>query len=208
MLRSGDNIFFSVPGRSESRVLWPAKIIHVDGRCHTAAPLENEVVALEVEQDVFIYFELKRAFMKQAARIESIAETGPASTIAFETCGEPERAEDREYYRVSAVMSDLTIEFGPYGDCALLDVNSTGFSTISTGQHRIGETVDTALEFEDKRYEGKGRVQSVRKLDGENVRYGVLFTDDADNANGLSTGLLRLSMSIQRKQLRTQARTT
>lgn len=209
MLCIGEGIFFQLPGESKHRVLHSAKIIGVEKRFFTAEVAKKEDFAPEKEeQSIFIYFELKKAFLKQPARIDSITESETTSNIVFETIGEPVSAENRNSYRVSTVMADLTVEVGSEANCPLLDVSAVGFSIISGAHYNIGDIVDAAFEYDDKRYEGKGCVHGIRKLDDEHIRYGVQCTDDKRIPGNLRTGLQRISMAVQRQQLRRLAATS
>ncbi|MHC4589250.1 MAG: hypothetical protein ACYTAQ_07895, partial [Planctomycetota bacterium] len=112
MLVSETKIFFSIPGESRRLILHPAKVREAGASGHTAE-LEESNVPLEAGKDLFIYYERKRKFVKQAARIDAVMQTNPALVVGFQLTGEPVSAESREWFRVSTVMANLTADFGP-----------------------------------------------------------------------------------------------
>ncbi|MHC4770016.1 MAG: hypothetical protein ACYTEI_15105 [Planctomycetota bacterium] len=180
MLASETKIFLHLPGESTKTILHPATVKEPGEHGHTAE-LEESDVALEAGLDIFVYYELERNFVKQAARIEAVMQTEPTLVVGFEVTGEIVSAENREWYRVSTGLANLTMDFGNENGCPLLDVSSVGF----------------AVE-----YHGKARIQSIRELSGGRYRYGVHSIQDKASGGDLRKGQQLISASVEREQLR------
>ena len=67
MLERGMKMFLNFPNESKKLILHPGMIKEA-GECDYTADLEETDLAVEVGQDVFVYYELKRKLVKQAAR--------------------------------------------------------------------------------------------------------------------------------------------
>ncbi|MHC4826979.1 MAG: hypothetical protein ACYTEY_10510, partial [Planctomycetota bacterium] len=148
MLASESRIFFNLPSESKERVLHPATV-REPGEAGYTAEIEEPDVALEAGQDIFIYYEIERKFVKQAARIDAVMQTNPTLVVGFETTGEPVAAESREWFRVSTVVANLTVDFGSKTGCPLLDVSSVGFAVESAERFEVGQVVPATLRFQD-----------------------------------------------------------
>ncbi|MHC4129011.1 MAG: hypothetical protein ACYTE6_02085 [Planctomycetota bacterium] len=201
MLVSETKIFFSIPGESRRLILHPAKVREAGASGHTAE-LEESNVPLEAGKDLFIYYERKRKFVKQAARIDAVMQTNPALVVGFQLTGEPVSAESREWFRVSTVMANLTADFGPETACSLLDVSSVGFAVEAATAYKIGDVVPATLRYQDKRFTGKARIQSIREAAGGRFRYGVHSLEDKGTGGDLRKGQQHISAAIEREQLR------
>ena len=205
MLASGTKIFLNLPHGSQRHVLHPATVTKAGKRDYTAQ-LEEADPILEAGRDLFIYYELKRKFVKQAARIDAVMQTDPALVVGFQLTGEPVSAESREWFRVSTVMANLTADFGPETACPLLDVSSVGFAVEATAAYKIGDVVPATLRYQDKQFTGKGRIQSIREADRGRFRYGVHSLEDKASGGDLRKGQQHISAAIEREQLRRLAR--
>ena len=148
-----------------------------------------------------IYFEQRRQFMQQPARVEALleGETGPVAAV--KTIGEAVSAESRQCYRVSTILSDLTATFDGVEGCSLRDVSVTGFAVISSKRYKTGQVLDAELRFEGKRYTGKTSIQSVTEMPEGLVRYGVNCVKSAASPTAICKGVQQISMSVQRQQL-------
>jgi hypothetical protein len=199
MLKTESHIFFQISDDTEKRVLHRAKIIMVEGNFYTAE-LEGEGPALEDEMDFFIYFEMDRKFMRQAARIGSVIGTEKRTVVEFETIGDPRLAENRQALRISTVGANLSATFGSEKNCEVVDVSPTGFAVYATKSHKIGGQVEAILNFQGETYKGAVNIKSAIERKGR-IRYGVQCIDDPKSGNSLKNGLGRITMAIQRQQL-------
>ena len=86
MLSPDKNIFLSIPEESVMLILHPAQVVACDHDVYTAV-VEEDDVPLEPEQEIFLYFEISRTFMKQSARIKEVAPEDPKRLIRFTTIG-------------------------------------------------------------------------------------------------------------------------
>jgi hypothetical protein len=161
MLTSETKMFFSIPSESRKLILHPATVREATESGHTAE-LEESNVPFEAGQDLFVYYERRRKFTKQAARIDAVMQNDPTLVVGFQLTGEPVSAESREWFRVSTVMSGLAADFGPETGCPLLDVSSVGFAVEATQTYKIGDVVTATLRIQDKQFSGKARVQGIR----------------------------------------------
>lgn len=201
MLAPETKMFLNFPNESKKLILHPGTVKEAGERGYTAE-LEESDLSVEAGQDVFVYYELKRKFVKQAARIDAVMQTAPALTVGFQVTGETVSAESREWFRVSTAMADLTADFGSESNCRLLDVSSVGFAVESAARHEIGHTVPATLHFQGKHFTGKARIQSIRELDGGRFRYGVHSLEDKAFGSDLRKGQQQISAAVEREQLR------
>ena len=171
MLGADKNLFLSIPDESVVRSLHPGTVVSVEHDIYTAE-LEEEDVPLEEGQEVFIYYEINRAFMKQLARIEAVTQGDPTTSISFATCGDPVSAEDRDCYRVPTAFKELTVTVGPEESCKLLDVSETGFAVIASERYSIGKVVEATFRFQNEVFTGRACLQSMKKLGEGRIRYG------------------------------------
>jgi len=201
MLASETKIFLNLPSESTKTILHPATVKEPGEHGHTAE-LEEPDVTLEAGQDIFVYYELKRKFVKQAARIDAVMQTDPTLVVGFEVTGEIVSAENREWYRVSTGLANLTMDFGDENGCPLLDVSSVGFAVKATERYEIGQLVPATLRHEGRPYSGKARIQSIREMGGDRYRHGVHSIEDKASGGDLRKGQQLISASVEREQLR------
>jgi hypothetical protein len=205
MLASETKIFLNFPDESQRRVLHPATVKEAGPRGYTAE-LEESNLDLEAGQSIFIYYDLKRRFVKQPARLDAVMQTAPRIVVGFQTEGEPVGAESREWFRVSTVMVNLTAAVGAEAECPLLDISSVGFAVEATERYETGETVSVTLRYEGKEFSGQARVQSVRELPNGRRRYGLHGVDDRISGGNLQKGQQHISAAVEREQLRRLSR--
>jgi hypothetical protein len=201
MLASDMKIFFSLPEDSGKLVLHPATVKEPGEHGHTAE-LEEPDVPFDAGQDIFVYYELKRKFVKQAARIDAVLSTEPTLVVGFQITGEIVSAENREWFRVSTSLANLTMDFGDESGCPLLDVSSVGFAVEAVARYEIGQVVPATLRHEGKEYQGEARIQSIRELGDNRYRYGVHSIEDKASRGDLRKGQQLISAAIEREQLR------
>jgi len=200
MLHIGTKMFMQIPDNSGQRILYPATVVEVVDGIITAE-FDTPIVAIEAEQEVFVYHDMYQEFMKQSAVVDEHIETETQSVIRFHTTSEPVSAENRQCYRVSTIIADLVARLGPEEACPLLDVSATGFALFAKHKYNIGNHVEVTLYYEDEEYSGLGCVQSVRTLSKERFRYGFLAVDDKHSQGNLLKGLKVINASAQREQL-------
>ena len=199
MLKTESNIFFKIPDESKEIALHRAKILTVKENLYTAE-LEDENLALEDGMDLFIYFEMDRQFMRQAARISSVVEFEQKTQVEFEIIGDPDSAENRQTLRISTVGADLTATFGAEPKCQVVDISPTGLAVYATKNHEIGSQLDVILHFEGEEFQGMVQIMAAIQRKNE-FRYGVHCIDEATSGSSLNNGLGKITMAIQRQQL-------
>ena len=198
MLKTESIIFFNLPDESKEIALHRATILTVKENLYTAV-FEEEDLILEDGLDLFIYFEMDRKFMRQAARVGSVVR--PEKTLVeFETIGDPNSAENRQALRISTVGAELTATFGPNEKYQVVDISPTGFSVYATKNHEIGSQVDVILHFEGEEFQGTVQIMAAIQRKNE-FRYGVHCIDEATSGSSLNNGLGKITMAIQRQQL-------
>ncbi len=198
MLVPETKMFLEFPNESKKLILHPGTAKEAS----YIAEFEESDLSVEAGQDVFVYYELYRKFVKQAARIEAVRQTAPALTIGFQLTGDTVSAESRECFRVSTALTNLTADFGSDSNCRLLDVSIIGFAVEATERYEIGHTLPATLHFQGKHFTGKTRIQSIRELDGGRFRYGVHSLADKSSGGDLSEGQQQISTAVKREQLR------
>jgi len=203
MLSTDTGIFIRFPSQSDERTLHPATIVEVHAGGYTAE-LE-EPLQIEPNQEVSVYFERRREFMQQPARIDAVIPGDDCVAVGFALTGEPVSAESRQCYRVTTVSDDLTAIIDDYDQCQILDISATGFSISSVHSYNIGAKVNVVLNYEDQDFQGTATIQSVTELSKSEFRYGLYCADEKDSLNNLRSALERISAAVQRKQLRRMA---
>ena len=201
MIEPGMKMYLNFPNESKKLLLHPCMTKEAGERGYTAE-LEESDLAVEAGQDVFVYYELNRKLVKQAARIEAVMKNAPSLIIGFQLTGEIVSAECREWFRVSTALNDLTADFGSESNCRLLDVSSVGFAVEATERYEIGNTLPATLHFQGKHFTGQARVQSIRELHGGRFRYGVHSLTDKSSGGDLCKGQQQISSAVEREQLR------
>ena len=210
MFQVDQNIFFQKPSKSEQRILHAGKVICVEGDLVTGT-FEEEQLGFEEGLEFLVYYDFKREFMKQPARIQTVIEVDrefdARASIAFQTCGEPASAESRQCYRASTVISKRKISIGSEDRCPLLDVSLFGFAFIGTKSYQIGQILKTIITHESQTFQGTAAVQSIQVLPDGRIRYGMYCSNDRNSDADLQKGLHLLSMAVQREQLKRLAGT-
>ena len=208
MLGSGGSLFIQIPIRSKVRILHPAKVVALEDNIYTVQ-LEEEHLPLSDGQDVVVFYADGREFMKQIAEIGRVYRDGLARVVEFKPTGKPVSAESRQFYRVTTIAEGLTAGLGTENSCPLLDVSWRGFSVIAPHEDfNIGNIVNAALRHQGEKYMGKVCVQSIRKLSKRRTRYGLLCVEDERSTGDMPKGLHRMTVSLEREQLRRLAGNT
>ena len=200
MIHAEETVFLELPSVSGQRVLHPARVTEAATDQYVAKVVSPDLT-FEVEQKVLVYFHRDRQFMKQPVQIESVNVEDSFPVVGFALTGEAVSAERREFYRVSAVMSDIVVDFENETGCQLLDVSLTGCSVVATGKYRFGQVVRIRLYHKDCTFEGQARVQGIKKLDDERTRYGLMGILDKTGDTSIKKGLRELTTFLERRQL-------
>jgi hypothetical protein len=204
MLAMNSGFFLQAPTEDNTRVLCPATVTGVQDGLFVAS-LESTEHAFEPDQEVLIFFEHRREFVQQPARITTLAPTTSGLAVSFETTGQAISAESRQCYRVSTTLADLKATLADERSCDVRDVSITGFSAVGASEFRVGVTLPVKLHFENETFKGQAVVQSTRDLGDGRFRYGLYCAEKAGGGE-LSRGLQQISMAVQRAQLRRQQR--
>ncbi len=204
------DIFLQITDSSRRRVLRPARVVGARDDVFTAALEEDydEDLAAEACRDFLVLFQHEQKFLQQSATVVDVFADGQTAMLTFKTTGEPVSAENRQCYRVSAFAAGLTVELGDEPDCPLLDVSCTGFSVFARRNRDIGSVIDAVFSFESVEYAGQVCVQGRRPSNGGRIRYGLHCVENTCSEGRMPHGLLKMSVSLQREQLRRLAGTT
>jgi hypothetical protein len=190
----GSEVFIQRPQDGGRRILHPASLVASQGDHHTLS-LEAPV-GLELHQDLFLYYEHKRKFMQQVARVVELPTEARAASIVVETTSDPILAESRECYRCPTIVEDIRATLGDERDCRVLDVSQTGFAVYGAPERAPGSACEACLTFEGEPIRGTVIVQSARES-GARTRYGLRAQDGE-----LRRRLPEIAMAVQRRQLR------
>ncbi len=201
MLKAGADVHFRDPRITTERVLHHAVIDGSDEEGCWRATFTAGVPQVAVGQELLIYYEIKREFMQQPARIHALDASEEQTVVCFETLGDPISAESRQHYRVSTITAQIQAQIAEEEGCKVLDISSTGFAAVSRQSFAIGETVAAVIEFDDYHCEGRASVQSVRARPDGSFRYGFLSINGKDGG-AFQEALNELSLEVQRIQLR------
>lgn len=204
MLSVGDGFYVQVSDGKCAGVLHPASLLGEFDDGFEGA-LEEAQFRLIPDQRLVLFYEIDSVFLKQAARVVAVVKNEGKPTFRFLTLGEPLSAERRQLFRVSAVMSDMTVALGEEANCPLLDVNAAGFSAIARPGRTFGDTITASLPFKKSIHTGTVLIQSVRDLGGGRIRYGLSRADDRGTKSGLRRILQQVTMSVQRAHLKRMA---
>ena len=97
MLGIRNGCFIETVTQSSARILHPTKILGTKDGGYTAE-IEEPGVPLAEGVEFQVYFELKKKFVKQTARIKAVDDDEPNLTVEFITVGEPMSAESRQHF--------------------------------------------------------------------------------------------------------------
>lgn len=201
MIKAGTDIHFRDPKATNQRVLFHAVVEATEDDGRWMASFSARSPKLEPEQDVLVYYEIKREFMQQPAKIHSLEESDEGTSVTFEPLGDPASAESRQHYRVSTVTAEVAAQIGDEEGCRVVDISSTGFAAVARASHDIGATLAVTMEFEGRACSGMAAIQSVHERPGGKLRYGLVSVSGGES-KGFQEQLNEISLEIQRSQLR------
>lgn len=200
MLPTDTEIHIQDPTKAGARVLHRGTVAATTGEVVTAA-FGDVRFALGADQPIALFFEQKRKFVQQSARVAAVLETDPRLVVELVTTGEPVSAEEREFYRISTVSAEVEADVNGEAGCALVDVSSMGFAIIARAIHGPGAVVTSSLRYGGKEHRGTVCVQSVRDIGRGLIRYGLRYLDDEASAGNLKDGLRQVSLAVERAML-------
>lgn len=205
MFASGKGVFVQIPDGSVQRILHPATIVAVDSGA-LALEFSDPELKPQAGQAVLIFFDRKGEFTQQAARIGGVRASEPRAVIGVELLGKPISAESRQSYRISTAVSGLTAKVGSVENCRLLDVSAAGFAILTDKPLSVGEILKAELSLENDTFVGQVSVQNGAPFGSGQMRYGLYVVDEGEPGYDLQSGLLRISVYVQRQQLRQYSR--
>ena len=201
----GTGFFVQDPAESRRRILHAALVVQWRNDTYTAG--QEDEARLESGQDIVVYYEFRNEFMRQPGRVDAIAETPSGRAFSFQFTGDAVSAESRQCYRVSTVMAGVTATLGGEENCPVLDVSAMGFAVIAAELYKAGEIVEATIRFKSETFRGRSRIESVRELEADRMRYGLHCDDGKSTGETLRMGLQQISAAIQRHHLRRLSRT-
>lgn len=197
-----DTLYVQVPDVTPRRVLHPCQV--VDGDSAEIVIEATEPLQLVVDGTALVYYDERQQFVQQAARVVSIEPMSDHEDdglrITLERLGEPVNAEQRQVYRVSCINVPITASLGQESGCAVVDISATGFGAYSAKPHKVGTTLPAKLHWDDTVQSGTVVIVSARSMDDGRYRYGMRCVDTQEA--GLKRSLVRISLSVQREQMR------
>lgn len=187
---------------SNRRVFHPLTVLARQGKSWTVAAHEADL-AIEIDQEVTIFFELRQGFMQQSARVNAQHGDIEGCEFEIELLGEPCSAESRECYRALTVVSDRWVDLGDEPErCQMVDVSNTGCAIISQRAYQVGAVIPGAMIHNGIEYRGSLSVRSSEELSRGRIRYGLFCIENRDSDENLAKGLRLVCMDVQRAQLR------
>ena len=198
MLTLEKSVFLRMQNDTAEYSLRPGKIVAKAEGIYSAE-MEEDFMA-EGGQEIFLYYEKDRVFVKQAVLIEAVARE-ETTVVDFKLHGAPESAENRQCYRVSTLISDLSAKLGKEEDCKLLDVSVEGFSVAARTEYKPEDIVEATLVHEGNEFWGKARIQSIRPWHKGLVRYGLSHLSQREGGGQLRQGMQKIASEVQRQQL-------
>ena len=232
MDRYPNDVFLQVGDPSGKRILNPGQVLESSDNeivIELTKPINHEFTP---NQGLLLFFEDKREFKQQPAEFqnwltsessdspavsndsiidtetqvvtESEVQTEQNLTLVIKTIGEPISAESRQCYRTSTVLSQRFARIAKE-ECPLMDISMTGLSAISKEAFTIGQSLEISITWEDQEFAGIVTVQSILELDDTRTRYGFHCIDQDPQCRELQKGLGKMSIALQREQLRRQS---
>jgi hypothetical protein len=198
MLCPDSEVFLSDPAGAERRDLHRGRIASIEGGL-IQAELDDCKADIRAGQALTMYFSDGRNFMQQPAHVQALLQSQPTKIIALQPSGEPEPAEGRDCFRVSTVISDLTASLGNEDDCPLADISPNGCAILATTSYPVGKSLTMIIRHDGTTYTGAVTVQNTRDADEGRFRHGLRCVE---NSAELRQGLQRITMAVQRDQLK------
>ncbi len=200
MLNNNSELHIQDPSKTGKRWLVRGVIIE-EMNGGFVVSFEEARFTVTVAQEIVVYYEHQRKFMQQAGRVIELQSSENGLMFVFEAIGEAVSAEEREFYRTSAISAEIDASIDAEARCRMVDVSATGFAYIGKNKHAIGATVDAMVTHEGKDFSGTMSVQSVRDLGILGIRHGVRYRENEAAAGTLRNGLQMISLKVERAML-------
>ena len=198
MLECGQPMFLLVVNSNgEKGILRPGKVI--ESATETFAAKFDGKMPIAVGLETLVYGDVRGKFFQQGATLLEIQQDGENQTHHFTRSGEPVSAEKRQTFRVSVALAEVQAKLNRQQKCQVVDFSPEGLAIIAAPGLSMGSTVDISLVQDAESLVTTARVQTVRALAGDKMRYGLLVAKKEVNARRT---LLKLTMLFQRTQLK------
>jgi len=195
MFETGSNIFFQEPTPG-AFLLRLSTVTEVGDQSFTVV-FGEDPISLEVDQELFCFFDREREFVQQRVRVIDVVAEEPRLVARLRPLGDPISAESRQTSRVPTPSASILAEVGEERDLSVEDVSSTGFAVIASGSHAIGTTFPVSISFEGDIYSGVASIQSVRELSPGRMRYGFRALEEGSDAGDLLDGLRQINLAAE-----------
>lgn len=207
------DVFINFPNdTSNKRELHPLTNINAQGNTWKVSFAESHLT-VEPNQELLLFYTLNNVFMQQSVCVTAVHDhdTNTDTDVdehehgcCFEINlkGKPVSAESRHCFRVCTVLADWWIKLDNENHCQIADISQTGCAIICKHPYKINETVNAKIIFRDKEYTGQLQIQSIKNLHNGEYRCGLLCINDNSSGGKLHQGLQKMSMEMQRTQLR------
>lgn len=198
MLNKDQGVFLQVPGSPSFNALHPA-VVRDSAQHSVTVQCDNDFACSPGEQ-VILYFERQRKFMRALMRVEAQLKRDPNPILILEQRSRAENADRREHPRFCTRGDEILATFGVEQRCPVSEVSQSGLSLSATSHYYLGSMVQTVISFADQRFEGRACVQSVREMEGDMSRYGLHCAQDPES-EPLRAGLRFICQTIERRHL-------
>ncbi len=187
-------VYLELPRDGSTRVLHCCTVLEQRGSLWALECPHD--LDLRADMDVAVYRELHGSFVMQAGRLRAVSAPPAPRRLEIELVSEPASAEGRGSLRISVEGEGLRARVGAGEPTPVLDLSEVAFSVCGPADWEIGDVLDAVLYDANEELPGRVRVQSARRLESGEHRYGLLCLD----------GLLRFALggvllAVQRTQI-------
>ena len=200
-LKEGSQVFLRFDSPSRGRLLQPGIVREIRDNGWTLT-FEIRHHAVEIGEEKWVYYNKARDFLQQRVLVEAQSSEGPPFVLTLKFIGDAVSARAREEDRVSTSGSALRASLEDEDGCLIQDVSLSGLSVIATRRYPVGRSLEIAIRYGDEEYVGQVEVQCVHVLGAGEIRYGLLGVFDTAEGRDLQNGLTRMTLEIQRQQLK------
>ena len=194
MAESVRDVYLELPGGESARLLHSCSVLEQRGSLWVLECPHD--LDLRTDMDVVVYRELHGSFVMQSGRLRAVSAPPAPRRLDIELVSEPSNAEERGSLRISVAGEGLRARVGAAEPTPVLDLSEVGFSVCGPSGWEIGDVLDAVFYDAAEELPGRVRVQSARRMDAGDHRYGLLCLD----------GLLRFALggvllAVQRAQI-------
>jgi hypothetical protein len=194
MAEPSADVFLELPQPGAARVLHRCSVLEQRGSLWALeCPADLD---LRADMDVIVYRELHGSFVMQTGRLRAVSAPPAPRRLDIELTGEPANAEERGSLRISVEGEGLRARVGTGEPTPVLDLSEVGFSVFGPSDWEIGDVLDAVFYDASEELPGRVRVQSARRLEGGEYRYGLLCLDGL-----LKFALGGVLLAVQRVQI-------